>query len=289
MAELKEIKGRLQSVRSTQKITSAMMMVSSAKLQKAQQIIKDLYPYEQELYHLLQLLLNQQEEFVSPFVRQRSIEHVAIVVFSSNSSLAGRFNDDITDKLQAVVASYRHLGDENVRIYPIGEKVAKATKDLGLRPQGNFTEFSEKPAYKNTRPIADELTNMFLDKTVDRVELIYHHFQSKGTQVVVHEPYLPVNLKSKKGNITTDEYIIEPDSESILNRLIPKVLRLKLYTIHVDSVTSEHAARMRAMQIATDNADNLIEDLKLEYNKLRQESITNELLDIIGGSFGRSG
>lgn len=259
-----------------------MMMVSSAKLQKTQQIIRDLYPYEQELYHLLQLLLNRQEEFVSPFIHQRPVERVAIVVFSSNSSLAGRFNNDIIDKLQAVVASYRHLGDENIHIYPIGEKVAKATRNLGLRVQDNFAEISEKPAYKNTRPIADELTNMFLDKTVDRVELIYHHFQSKGTQVVVHEPYLPVNLKSKKENITTDEYIIEPDSDSILNRLIPKVLRLKLYTIHVDSVTSEHAARMTAMQIATDNADNLIEDLKLEYNKLRQESITNELLDIIG-------
>ncbi|MCE5204527.1 MAG: ATP synthase F1 subunit gamma [Porphyromonadaceae bacterium] len=287
MAELKEIKSRLQSVRSTQKITSAMMMVSSAKLQKTQQIIRKLYPYEQELYHLLQLLLNQQEEFVSPFIRQRPVERVAIVAFSSNSSLAGRFNDEISDKLKAVVESYRHVGNENIHIYPIGEKIAKVARNLGLNPQGNFSDISEKPAYKDTKTIADELTNMFLDKTIDRVELIYHHFLSKGSQVVLHEPYLPVNLKSEKKDITADEYIIEPDSESILNQLIPKALRLKLYTIHVDSVTSEHAARMKAMQIATDNADNLIEDLKLEYNKLRQESITNELLDIIGGSFGR--
>ncbi|MDD3075261.1 MAG: ATP synthase F1 subunit gamma [Proteiniphilum sp.] len=288
MAELKEIKGRLQSVRSTQKITSAMMMVSSSKLHKAQQIISDLYPYEQKLYYLLQILLNQQEELVSPFIHQRPVERVAIVAFSSNSSLAGRFNDDITDKLQAVVASYRHLGNDNILIYPIGDKVAKATRNMGLEAQGNFTDISEKPAYKNTQSIADELTNMFLDKTVDRVELIYHHFRSKGSQVIVHEPYLPVNLKSEKRDIPVDQYIIDPDSESILHLLIPKVLRLKLYTIHSDSVTSEHAARMTAMQIATDNADNMIEDLKLEYNKLRQESITNELLDIIGGSFGRS-
>ncbi len=289
MAELKEIKSRLQSVRSTQKITSAMMMVSSAKLQKTQHIIRDLYPYEQKLYYLLQLLLSQQEEFVSPFVRQRPVGRVAIVAFSSNSSLAGRFNDDISDKLQAVVESYRHLGNENIHIYPIGEKVAKVTRNLGLKAQHNFSDISEKPAYKNTQTIADELTNMFLDKSIDRVELIYHHFRSKGSQVVLHEPYLPVNLKSDKKEIATEEYIIEPDSTSILNELLPKVLRLKLYTVHIDSVTSEHAARMKAMQIATDNADNLIEDLKLEYNKLRQESITNELLDIIGGSFGRSG
>ena len=265
-----------------------MMMVSSSKLHKAQQIISDLYPYEQKLYYLLQILLNQQEELVSPFIHQRPVERVAIVAFSSNSSLAGRFNDDITDKLQEVVASYHHLGNDNILIYPIGDKVAKATRNLGLTVQGNFTDISEKPAYKKTQLIADELSNMFLDKTVDRVELIYHHFRSKGSQVIVHEPYLPVNLKSEKSDIPVDQYIIEPDSESILHQLIPKVLRLKLYTIHTDSVTSEHAARMTAMQIATDNADNLIDDLKLEYNKLRQESITNELLDIIGGSFGRS-
>ena len=289
MAELKEIKSRLQSVRSTQKITSAMMMVSSAKLQKTQQVIRDLYPYEQELYHLLQLLLNKQVEFESPFVRQRPVARVAIVAFSSNSSLAGRFNDEITDKLKEVVEPYLHLGNENISIYPIGEKIAKATRNLGLKAQGSFADISQKPAYKNTQAIADELTEMFLHGAVDRVELIYHHFRSKGSQVVVQEPYLPVDLKSKKGNISPEEYIIDPDSQSILNGLLPKVLRLKLYTVHIDSVTSEHAARMRAMQIATDNADNLIEDLKLEYNKLRQESITNELLDIIGGSLGKSG
>ena len=128
---------------------------------------------------------------------------------------------------------------------------------------------------------------MFLNKTVDRVELIYQHFRSKGSQIIQYEPFLPIDLNIDYRNISTDEYIIDPDSESILNQLIPKVLRIKLYTVHTDSVTSEHAARMTAMQIATDNADNLIEELRLEYNKLRQESITNELLDIIGGSFGR--
>jgi len=153
---------------------------------------------------------------------------------------------------------------------------------MGLPVQGNFTDISVKLAYKNTQPIADELMNMFLNKTVDRVELIYHHFHSKGSQVIVYEPYLPVDLSNKKKEIPTDEYIIDPDDESILKKLIPKMLRVKLYTNHTDSFTSELAARMIAMQVATDNAENLIQELKLEYNKLRQESITNELLDIIG-------
>lgn len=286
MSELKELKGRIQSVRSIEKITSAMMMVSSAKLHKFQQIITNLYPYEQKLYKLLQLLLSQQGEvFESPFIRQRPVKRVAIVTFSSNSSLAGRFNNDITEKLQAVVTSYQHLGNENILIYPIGDKVAKAARNIGLLVQSNFTDISAKPTYESTQPIADELTKLFLNKKVDRIELIYHHFRSKGSQVILHEPFLPINLNNENNNISTNEYIIDPDGESILNKLIPKVLRIKLYTVHIDSVTSEHAARMTAMQVATDNADNLIEELKLEYNKLRQESITNELLDIIGGSF----
>jgi F-type H+-transporting ATPase subunit gamma len=288
MSELKELKGRIQSIRSIEKITSAMMMVSSAKLHKFQQIISNLYPYEQKLNNLLQLVLSQQgEEFVSLYMKQRPVKRVAIVAFSSNSSLAGRFNNDIADKLQAVVSTYSHLGKENILIFPIGDKVAKAAKNMGLNVQRNFSDISAKPAYDKTLPIADELTKMFLNKTVDRVELIYQHFRSKGSQIVQYEPFLPIDLNIDYRNISTDEYIIDPDSESILNQLIPKVLRIKLYTVHTDSVTSEHAARMTAMQIATDNADNLIEELRLEYNKLRQESITNELLDIIGGSFGR--
>jgi len=288
MAELKEIKSRIQSVRSTQKITSAMMMVSSAKLRKTQDIIQNLYPYEQKLSQLLHIFLRETPEFDSPFTRQRPVQRVAIVAFSSNTSLAGRFNDNISNKLKAVANTWISLGKENILVYPIGEKVARATRKLGLEVQGNYNDISAKPKYHEAQKIAAELMEQFRQGTIDRVELIYHHFQSKGSQIVVHEPFLPIELKPHVSGDAALDYIVEPDEKTIMVQLIPKVLKLKLFTTHIDSVTSEHAARMTAMQIATDNADNLIDELTLEYNKMRQQSITNELLDIVGGSFGQT-
>ena len=286
MAELKEIKSRIQSVRSTQKITSAMMMVSSANLRKTQDIIQNLYPYEQKLSQLLHIFLRETPEFDSPFTRQRPVQRVAIVAFSSNTSLAGRFNDNISHKLKAVTDKWISLGKENILVYPIGEKVTRAAKKLELNVQGNYNDISAKPKYDEAQKIAAELMEQFRQCTIDRVELIYHHFQNKGAQIVVHEPFLPIELKPHVNGDAALDYIVEPDAEIIMAQLIPKVLKLKLFTTHIDSVTSEHAARMMAMQIATDNADNLIDELTLEYNKLRQQSITNELLDIVSGSFG---
>jgi F-type H+-transporting ATPase subunit gamma len=289
MAELKEIKSRIQSVKSTQKITSAMMMVSSAKLRKTQNIIQNLYPYAGKLSQLLEHFLHDEQDNPSPFTQQRPVQRVAIVAFSSNSSLAGRFNENISGKLEEVAGKWLSLGKEKIVVYPVGEKVAKATRKLGLTVQGNYSDISEKPRYQDAQKIATELMGLYRKGTIDRVELIYHHFISKGSQVVVHEPFLPFEPKPRETGETMLDYIVEPDTETIMLQLIPKVLKLKLFTAHVDSITSEHAARMTAMQIATDNADNLIDELTLEYNKLRQQSITNELLDIVGGSFGRAG
>ncbi len=285
MALLKELKSRIQSIRSTQKITSAMMMVSSAKLRKTQDIIQNLYPYEQKLSQLLHLFLSEEREFVSPFTEQRAVQRVAIIAFSSNTSLAGRFNHNIAQKLGEVVKSYRSLGNDHVLVWPIGEKVSKAALDMGLEIQGNYDDISAKPTYEAMQHIAGEMMDLFLKGTIDRVELIYHHFRNKSSQVVMHETFLPIELKVDKPTETALDYIVEPDTETILSLLIPKTLKLKLFTAHVDSVTSEHAARMMAMQIATDNADDLIKDLTLEFNKIRQQSITSELLDIAGGSY----
>jgi len=304
MAQLKDIKTRLQSVRSTQKITTAMMMVSSAKLQKSQRILQNLYLYESKLSEILNLLLRQEQNFVTPFTEKREIKRVAILAFASNTGLAGRFNDNITSKLKSVVESYLQLGEENILIYPIGAKVVKGVSKMGFKAvEDDFSQIIAKPTYNEVKKLADDLMDMFLQKKIDRVELIYHQFKSKGSQMVVHEQFLPLDL-NLNGNEENDyygskykndfesdinnDYIIEPDRITILKELLPKVLNLKLFTAHIDSTTSEHAARMTAMQIANDNADNLIDELKREYNKLRQESITNELLDIVGGSFGRS-
>jgi len=285
MALLKELKSRIQSIRSTQKITSAMMMVSSSKLRKTQDIIQNLYPYEQKLSQLLHIFLGGEREFISSFTEQRPVQRVAIIAFSSNTSLAGRFNHNIAEKLEEVVKRYRSLGNDNILVWPIGEKVAKAALDMGLEIQGNYDDISGKPTYEAMQKIAGEMMDLFLQGTIDRVELIYHHFRNKSSQIVMHDIFLPIELKVDKPSEPALDYIVEPDTETILNLLIPKTLKLKLFTAHVDSVTSEHAARMMAMQIATDNADDLIEELTLEYNKLRQQSITSELLDIAGGSY----
>lgn len=284
MALLKEIKSRLQSVHSTRKITTAMMMVSSAKLLKTQQLIETLYPYEQKLSHLMLQLLQGEELFRSPYTQRREVKRVAIVVFSSNTGLAGRFNHNIINRLSSVRESYMHLGEENVLIYPIGNKVAKAAQKMGMTPAGDYEAIATKPSYQATQMIAQELMRLFINGKVDRVELIYHHFISKGSQEVRQEIFLPVELPVGGSEIQDQEYIVEPDRIILLEKLLPKVIQMKLYTTHIDSVTSEHAARMTAMQIANDNADDLIDELKLEYNKVRQQSITNELLDIAGGT-----
>lgn len=285
MAQLKEIKDRIQSVQSTQKITSAMMMISSARLRKTQRIIQNLYPYEQSLTRIMQLLPVGEEGISSPFQQTRPVKRVAIVAFASNSGLAGRFNDNISEKLKELISQYTSLGKENILIWPIGEKVAKAVRKMGFQPQGDYSSISENPSYTNAQKIAGELMAMYMKGDIDHVELIYHHFRSKGSQVVVNEPFLPVEQDKKETNGRNLDYIIEPGRNTVITQLIPKILKIKLFTVHLDSVTSEHAARMTAMRVATDNAEDLTHELTLEYNKLRQQSITSELLDLVGGSF----
>lgn len=265
-----------------------MMMISSARLVKTQRLIQSLYPYEQTLYRMLQLLADQKESIDSPFLQTRTVKRIAIVAFSSNTGLAGRFNDDIAEKLKKVVANYMPLGKENILLYPIGEKVVKTVRNMGFEPHGDYSPISENPSYHNAQQIAGKLMEMYQKGEIDHVELIYHHFLTKGSQVIINEPFLPIEPKIPDGEKSAPNYIVEPDRKTILTQLIPKILKVKFYTAHLDSVTSEHAARMTAMRTATDNADDLNEELTLEYNKLRQQSITNELLDIVGGSFGNA-
>ncbi|NLD22915.1 MAG: ATP synthase F1 subunit gamma [Bacteroidales bacterium] len=296
MAKLKDIKTRLQSVRSTQKITTAMMMVSSAKLQKAQKTLHNLSSYESKLSEILDLLLSKEDNFTTPFTEKRVVKRVAILAIASNTGLAGRFNHSIINELKSVVASYKSLGEENILIYPIGLKVSKAVDKMELKAEeGDFSNLITKPSYSDIKVLAEKLMEMFLQKNIDKVVLVYHHFKSKGSLIIKRDQFLPLELNISareddryNNDDVVDEYIIEPDRVTILKDLLPKVLKVKLFTSFIDSSTSEHAARMIAMQIANDNADNLIDELKREYNKLRQESITNELLDIVGGSFGRS-
>lgn len=290
MASLKEVKGRINSINGTLKITSAMKMVASSKLHKAQEAIENMLPYERRLHHMLTNFLNAGLSVESPFVVKRDVKKIAIVVFASNSSLCGGFNVNVIRHLSEMLEEYiQQLGKENILVYPIGRKVADAVKKLGITPMGDYQHMSGKPNYKEASDLAAELMDRFVSGEIQQVEMLYNHFKSTSTQVLTRETYLPINLaqasteeKQEKG--MQADYIIEPSAEKVMQELLPKVLRMRMYTVLLDSDAAEHAARTMAMQIATDNANDLIQELTLIYNKSRQQAITNELLDIIGGT-----
>ncbi len=262
-----------------------MKMVSSAKLRKAEKTISSFYPYNESLSNLLTDFLSQEEDISSVFATKRELNRVALVVFSSNSSLCGSFNANVAKRLSLKLHKYQSLGYENILVFPVGKKIALTCKKLGLEVQGDFQEMADKPNYDEVSELADKLMKLFTSNEVDRVELIYHHFKTKSSQILTDEMYLPIQLKSKTTQNVNSNFIVEPDQQTLIDVLIPKVLRLRLYTALLDSNASEHAARTMAMQTATDNANDLLQELSLQYNKSRQQAITSELLDIMGGSF----
>ena len=320
MPSLKEIKGRIASVNSTRKITSAMKMVASSKLHHAQVAIQNMLPYETMLEHILKSFLAAEAEAQTIYDQERPVKRVALVVFSSNSSLCGGFNANIIKMMQRTVDAYtEELGQGSVEIYPIGRKVAEKARKLGYICHGDYASLVDHPHVQQCIEIAMELGEKFAKGEIDRVELIYHHFKSAGSQVLTNKQFLPIDVESElerdherdlTSNIATkkaqdylkknrrqkaerqegevvplnDNFIVEPDMNTVLSQLIPKLAHLMLYTALLDSVASEHAARMVAMQTATDNADELLRQLNLQYNKSRQQAITSELLDIVGGS-----
>lgn len=296
MASLKEVKTRINSVKSTRKITSAMKMVASAKLHKAQGAIENMLPYQRKLNKILTNFLSADLPVESPYVKEREVKRVAIVAFSSNTSLCGAFNANVIKMLLQTVGEYRTLGQDNILIFLVGKKVDEAVKRMGFQPQETSPTLSDKPTYQEAAELAHHLMEMYVSGEVDRVEIIYHHFKSMGLQILLRETYLPIDLthvineeeepnkEEVEGHEIANDYIIEPNAEELIANLIPTVLSQKLFTAAVDSNTSEHAARTLAMQVATDNANELIQDLTKQYNKSRQQAITNELLDIVGGS-----
>lgn len=321
MPSLKEIKSRIASVNSTRKITSAMKMVASSKLHHAQTAIENMLPYENMLEHILKTFLVSAPDVELPFDQERPVKKVALIVFSSNSSLCGGFNANIIKTMLHAIEEYRKQGltNDDIIIYPIGRKVEEKVRKLGLRSAGSFVHLADKPNSAQCRDISVEAGTMFLEGKVDKVELIYHHFKSAGSQVLTRRTFLPIDLhddveadndRDLSSNLATkksqeylknrnkqeeereqatvkplnDNFLVEPDLKTVLTELVPKELHLMVYTALLDSNASEHAARMVAMQTATDNADELLRELNLQYNKSRQAAITSELLDIVGGS-----
>lgn len=262
-------------------------MVASSKLHRAQQAIEQMRPYETRLNKIMaSFVANLEGEVTSPYAVKREVHKVAIVAFTSNSSLCGGFNGNVIKRLRQVVADYRRDGVEIVRIYPIGKKAADAVRKLGFANLPEYSSLLDHPEYAPASDIAAELMRMFALGAVDKVEMIYHHFKSSATQVLRQETFLPVELPvpQESGSDMALDYIVEPSPEALVLQLIPKALHLKVFTALLDSIASEHAARVIAMQVATDNADDLLRELTLMYNKTRQQAITAELLDIVGGS-----
>ncbi len=290
MASLKEVRSRITSVTSTRKITSAMKLVSAAKLRRAQDAVANYLPYQEKLTRILSDFLNNSTDDISlPLNETRTeVKRVAIVAIASNGSLCGAFNNNVIKRTETILEHLCHLPKKDILIFPIGKKVSEALEKRGYPIQGNFNHLTEKPDYSEVAEIANTLIKLFLDKEIDQVRLVYNHFRNTAIQQVRGETFLPmvkpVCLPGEKPKTT--DYILEPDKNYLVQELVPKVMRLKLYSALLDSIASEHGARTTAMQTATDNAADLIQELKLKYNKARQEAITKEILDIVGGAEG---
>lgn len=328
MASLKEIKGRIASVSSTLKITSAMKMVASAKLHKAQAAIGNMLPYEQRLSRILSDLLflsaephagsssqktrenaplNQHAALLAsgepeglaappdehfpkflarreeqPVRTEKTGESVAVVAWSSNSSLCGGFNAAVIRKTLAVVKKWEQEGAK-VTVFSVGRKMAEAMRKAGHPTPADYTKLADTPSYEGAAALADSLIEAFNAGRFDRVELVYNHFRSTASQPTQYEVYLPFSADSlPEGNPV--DYIVEPSREELIAQLVPTFQRLRIYTTLLDANAAEHAARTVAMQTATDNGNNLLQELTLEYNKSRQQKITSEILDLVGGT-----
>ena len=278
MANLKEIRNRIVSVSSTMQITSAMKMVSAAKLKRAQSAITAMRPYAERLRGLIQNLSSV--DLKNPFTQTRPIRKVLLIAITSNRGLCGAFNANIIKN--TLSQAQNEYADVTVEVITIGKKGGDIlTKSLDVKAQHNG--LLDSSAYKETSVLAQQIMDDFADGQYDKVVLLYNQFQNAATQLVNIENYLPIDYQ-EVAEAQTGEYIYEPNQQEIVSELLPKSLKIQLYKAIKDSLAGEHGARMTAMHKATDNATELRDQLKLTYNKARQAAITNEILEIVGGA-----
>lgn len=294
MANLKEVRTRINSVNSTMQITSAMKMVSASKLRKSQSAITSLRPYASKLKEIMQdlsssLLTSSESVYAKKHKDNAEDEKILIIPVASNKGLCGIFNGNI------IRETIRFVNDEcriqlekgNVDILCISKKVEEALKFKKITTIGNENSLLDNLSYDNILPFAERLMSDFSNEKYDRIIFIYNQFKNAGNQIMVHEQFLPiVSEESNDDNHSTSEieYIFQPSKEEILKSLIPKSLKLQVYKILLDSFTSEHGARMVSMTKATDNASELLKELNRSYNKARQSTITNEIIEIVSGA-----
>ncbi|MCH1595941.1 MAG: ATP synthase F1 subunit gamma [Flavobacteriaceae bacterium] len=286
MANLKEIRNRISSVSSTMQITSAMKMVSAAKLKKAQDAIVAMRPYADKLSFLLAGLGQSLEEGTeNVYAEKRAAKKVLLVAISSNRGLCGAFNTNIIKAVKAASESYGK--GVSVEIVTIGKKVADGLKEAVI--VGDHSSIYDDLTFDASAAVVNDLIEAFISEQYDEIRLVYNSFKNAATQIVKNEAFLPMVAEGGASETTTEEYIFEPSAEEIVNELIPKSLKIQLYKAIRDSFASEHGARMTAMHKATDNAKELRDQLKLTYNKARQAAITNEILEIVGGAEALNG
>jgi F-type H+-transporting ATPase subunit gamma len=288
MANLKEIRQRITSVKSTRQITSAMKMVSAAKLKKAQDAITQIRPYASRLLEVIHQVSGAINDInISPLTDVREPEKVLIVVIAANRGLCGGFNANIAKAVIEWVNERYGIQKENghVDLVFIGKKGGEILKSKGWGTWPYLNELIDKPTFIKTEPIAETLIQQFVQKKYDRIDLIYNQFKNAASQTLAIEQFLPVEaIGNSQSSHTPPFFIFEPGLEYLVKTLIPEALKVQLFKALLDSVASEHGARMTAMHQATDNATDMIRNLTLDYNKARQAAITNELIEIVAGA-----
>lgn len=289
MANLKEVRNRITSVSSTQQITSAMKMVSAAKLRRAQDAVISLRPYANKLNEILQNLVRISDAEQAVYSGTRDVQIVLLVVITSNRGLCGAFNSNVIKRAKAL--AYGKYKDRKVSVLSIGKKADEAFKGTELHVIGSdlpkrLHKLYDALSYENVAPVAESIMGNFVIGQFDKVELIYNEFKNAAVQNLVIEQYLPVlPPKEAEENVSlVHDYIFEPNKEDIVEELIPRSLKIQLYRAILESHASEHGARMTAMHKATENANDMIKELRIKYNKARQASITNELIEIVSGA-----
>ena len=287
MANLIEVRGRIVSVNSTKQITAAMKMVSAAKLRRAQDAIVRMRPYAEKLQSILSNVSASLDSNEGKYSAQRPVKKVLLVPIVSNRGLAGAFNTQVFRLVRKAITDAKANGQE-VAVMPIGKKAMDLYRRGGLLDENLPTDLSrlfDGLNFDAVAPVAELIMKKFADGNYDRVVLFYNKFKNAAMQITTEEQYLPVLPAEKKaGAASKTDHIMEPDRATIVEEVVPKSLKIQLYKALLDSFASEHGARMTAMHKATDNADSLLKELKLSYNKARQAAITGEILEIVGGA-----
>lgn len=285
MSSLKEIRARISSVASTEKITSAMKMVSAAKLKKLESTTLNFLPYRNKLSEALSNYLSSSEETVTlPLAEQREVKRVAIIAFASSNGLCGVYNTNVNKLFRKTYDEYANaLGAANVEVHLYGKKLIEFAAKNGIPSKSVNHCLGEHLSFELATKLSDQMMEQFLNHSVDRVVMVYNHFKNAGVQITQCDTVLPLATDTLEPGEGFD-YIVEPSKEAFVNALAPKVVHTQFYSIMLDALTAEHGARMTAMHVASDNANELLQDLQRDYNRARQDVITRELIDIVGGA-----